>query len=78
MQVVPLGPKRVELSEINNFKSIWQHVQPKVNNRREETIDNVQRAETLKKVKKRTQLKYENKTQSITNESTVVVQKEKN
>ena len=32
MQVVPLGPKRVKLSEINNFKRNWQDVQPKVNN----------------------------------------------
>ena len=54
MQVVPLGPKRDKLSEINDFKSNWQHVQPKVNNKREETDANNQRAETLKEVKKRT------------------------
>ena len=54
MQAVPLCPKRVKLSEINNFKSNWQDVQHKVNNEREETIVNDQRAGTLKEVKKRT------------------------
>ena len=34
MQVVPLGPKRVKLSEINNFKSNWQNVQRVVNDKR--------------------------------------------
>ena len=35
MQVVPLGPRRVKLSEINNFKKNWKHVQPKASNKRE-------------------------------------------
>ena len=43
MQVVPFGSKRVKLSEIYNFKSNWQHVQHKVNNKREDTIVNDQR-----------------------------------
>ena len=74
MQVVPLGPKRVKLSEINDYKSSWQHVQPKVSNKWEETIVNNQTAETFKEAKKKTQLKYENKTHSvITNASTVLV-----
>ena len=74
MQVVPLSPKRVKLPEIKNFKSNWQHVQSKVNNKREETIVNDQRPETLKEVKK----EHNYKTHSIvTNKSTVVVQKEK-
>ena len=78
MQVVPLGLKWVKLSEINNFKSNWQYVQHKVNDKREENIVNDPWAETLKEVKKRTELKYENKTHIvITNESKVVVQKEK-
>ena len=47
MQVVPLGPKRVKLSEINNFKNNWQNVQRK----KKETIVNTQRAETLEEVK---------------------------
>ena len=37
MQVVPLGPKRVKLSEIKEYKSNCQHIYPKVNNQREET-----------------------------------------
>ena len=37
-QVVPLGPKRVKLSEIKDCKSNWQHIHPKVNGFREETI----------------------------------------
>ena len=48
MQVLPLGPKRVKLSEIHDYKSYWQHVQPKVNNQQEETEVNNQREETLK------------------------------
>ena len=55
MQVVPFGAKRVNLSEINNFKSNWQHVQPKANDQREESIVEDQRAETLKEVRQRTQ-----------------------
>ena len=38
MQVVPLGPKGVKLSEINDYKGNCQHVQPKINNHREETL----------------------------------------
>ena len=34
MQVVPLGPKRVKLSEFNDCKK-WKDVQHKVNNQRE-------------------------------------------
>ena len=68
-QVVPLGPKRVTLQWIKDFKSNWQHVHPKVNNQREET---------WKKEEKRTELEYKNKTHSIViNKSTVVVQKGK-
>ena len=52
MQVVPLGPMRVKLSDINNFNSNWQHVPHKVNNQREETKINDKRAEILKEVKK--------------------------
>ena len=52
MQVVPLGPKRVKLSEINNSKRNWKDVQPKANEFREETIINDQRAEILKEGKK--------------------------
>ena len=52
MQVVPLGRKRVKLSEINSCKSNWQDIQHKVNNQREETKVNDQRAETLKEEKK--------------------------
>ena len=48
MQVIPLDCKRVKLSEINDYKSNWQHVHPKGNNLREETKVNNQRAETLK------------------------------
>ena len=46
MEVVPLGPKRVNFSEINDYKSNWQHVHPKVNDQREETKVNNQRTET--------------------------------
>ena len=35
MQVVPLGPKRVKLSEINDYKSNWQDVQHKVTNQQQ-------------------------------------------
>ena len=35
MQVFPLGPKRVKLLEINDYKSKWKDVQYKVNNQRE-------------------------------------------
>ena len=35
MQVVPLGRKRVKLSEINDYRGNWQHGQHKVNNQRE-------------------------------------------
>ena len=35
---VTLGPKRVQLSEIKEFKSDWQHVQPKVNDQRKQTL----------------------------------------
>ena len=52
MKVVPLGPERVKLTEINNFERNWQYIQSKVNNRREETIVNNKGAETLKEVKK--------------------------
>ena len=38
MQVVPLGPKREKLSEITDYKSNLQHVQPKVNGQRQETL----------------------------------------
>ena len=43
IQFVPLGPKRVKLSEIHDNKSNWQYVQPKVNNQREETLVNDQK-----------------------------------
>ena len=46
MQVVPLGPKRVKLSELNDYKSNWQDVQHKVNNQREGIENNNKRAET--------------------------------
>ena len=52
MQVVPLGRERVKLSEINNFKSNWQHVQHKVLNQQEETKVNNKRAETIMGEKK--------------------------
>ena len=78
IQVVPLGPKRFKLSQINDYKSIWQDVQYKVNNQREETKNNDERAETLKEENKRLELEYENKTHNIVmNESTVFVQNEK-
>ena len=35
MQVVPLGPKRVKLSEFNDYKSNWKDVQHEVNNQLE-------------------------------------------
>ena len=38
MQVVPFGPKRVKPSEIKDYKSSWQHIQSKVNNQREEIL----------------------------------------
>ena len=37
MQVVPLGPKRVQLSELTDYKTNWQDVQHKVNNQQEGT-----------------------------------------
>ena len=52
MQVIPLGPKRVKLSENNNYKSNWQDIQHKVNNQQEDTKINDKRAETLKVEKK--------------------------
>ena len=48
MQVVPLGPTKVILLEIKDYKSNWQHVQSQVNNQQEETKINNKRAETLK------------------------------
>ena len=38
MQVVPLSPKRVKVSEIKDYKSNWQHVQPQVNHQRAEIL----------------------------------------
>ena len=38
MQVVPLGPKIVQISEFNDYKSNWKDVQHKVNNKQEITI----------------------------------------
>ena len=78
MQVVPFDPKKINLSEIINFKSNWQNLQHKVNYQREETKINDKRAETLNE-EKRTELKYKNKTHNVVmNESTVVVQNKKN
>ena len=78
MQVVPLGPKRVILSEINDYKSNWKDVQHKVNNEKEGIQNNNKRGETLKEEKKRLLLEYKNKTKNVVlNESTVVVQNEK-
>ena len=48
MQVVPLSPKRVKLSDINDYTSNWQHIHPKINVQREEAKVNNQRAKTLK------------------------------
>ena len=52
MQVVPLGPKRFKLSDINDYKSNCQDIQYKVNNQREGTKNNNKRAEILKEEKK--------------------------
>ena len=52
MQVVPLGPKRVKLSECNDYKSNWQDVQHEINDQREETKNDNKRAEPLKEEKK--------------------------
>ena len=69
MQVVSLGPKRVKISEINDYKNNWKDVQHKVNNQREGIQNNNKRAETLNE-------KCKNKTNNVViNESTVVVQK---
>ena len=35
MQVVLFGPKRVKLSEINDYKNNWKDVQHKVSNQQE-------------------------------------------
>ena len=35
MQVVPLGPKRVKLSECIDYKNSWKHVEHIVNNQHE-------------------------------------------
>ena len=35
MQVVPLGPNRVGLSEFNDYKNNWKDAQHKVNNQQE-------------------------------------------
>ena len=49
MQDVPLGPKRVKLSAINDYKC---NVQYKVNNQQEGIQNNNKRGETLKEEKK--------------------------
>ena len=36
MQVVPLGPKRVKLSEFNDYNDNWKEVQHKVNSLQED------------------------------------------
>ena len=38
MKVVPLGPRRGKLLESKDYNCNWQHVQPKVNNKREDTL----------------------------------------
>ena len=38
MQGVPLGPKRVKLSQIKDYKNNGQYVQHQVNNQRAETL----------------------------------------
>ena len=78
MQVVPLGPKRVKLSELNDFKNNWKDVQHKVNNQQEGTNNNNKSVETLKE-EKRTELEYKiNTNHVVMNEFTVVVKKERN
>ena len=52
MQVVPLGPKRVKLSEFNDYKNNWKDVQYKVTNEQEGNRNNDKRGETLKEEKK--------------------------
>ena len=38
MEVVPLGPKRVKLSQIKDYKSNWQHIEPQANDEKEEIV----------------------------------------
>ena len=56
MQVVPLDPKRVKLSEINDYKIKWQDVQQKVHGQQEGTKNNDNKLETLKEAKKKNRI----------------------
>ena len=38
MEVLPLDQKRVKLSQIMECKSIWQHIEPQVNNQKAEIL----------------------------------------
>ena len=51
MQLVLLGPKRVKLSEIEDYKSNWQHIQPKVNDQKEETLQEEKEISQMKDYK---------------------------
>ena len=38
MEVVPLGPKRVKLSQNKDYRSNWQDVQPQLNNQKADIL----------------------------------------
>ena len=68
MEVVPLDPKRIKLSQIKDYKSNWQHIEHQVSKRL--------KWKHFKRRKKIRELNYENKTHSdSTNESTDVIEK---
>ena len=89
MQVVPLGPKRVKLSEFNDYKNIWKDVQHKLTNQLEgiqnwkdaqHKVNNQQEdIQNYDKIAESSKEECKNKINNIViNESTVVVQKGKN